>query len=106
MFRDDVVYLVCTLWEFDDIKQLSLHRMSRAVLTGKAAKRPDGFDLDAYIRNAHFDYPLGERALHLEALFEPATAQHLQETPLSADQTVTAWEDGRVLVTADRKSVV
>lgn len=99
--RAGVVYLVCTLWDYQDIRQLALHRMSRPRLLDERSSRRQGFDLKRYIEDEHgFAYPGTLRPIRLRALFTEDAAFHLYETPLSPDQRLTAQPDGRVLLTA------
>ena len=101
--RNAVTYLVCTLWEYKDIRIFSLHRMRKATLIDKKAAKPPGFNLDAYINSGAFGFPgdKGEiRKIRLKALFEPAAAYHLYELSLSPDQKLTEQPDGRVLLEA------
>ncbi len=85
--RGNLTYLVCTLWQYEDIRQLVLHRISHATRLDRPAKRPRGFDLDEYIRSGEFQYPEGPM-IRLEARFTKEAAAHLYETPLSTDQTL------------------
>jgi len=94
-----VIYLVCTLFDYDDVLQLVLHRMLEVDLLDEPAKRPDGFSLAAYIQAHHFDYPAGGE-IALNVLFTPSAGQHLQETPLSANQKLTQHADGRLRLQA------
>jgi predicted DNA-binding transcriptional regulator YafY len=96
IYRDGVTYLVCTLWEYSDIKQLALHRMqSVEPMTDIKARRLPGFDLDAYVaQEGAFLYPRqGGKAFQVELKFDADTAQHLVETPISADQTISCQGD-------------
>lgn len=97
--RGSLLYLVCTFWEYTDVRQLALHRVRWAVLTDLPVTRPDAFDLDAYIGGGAFQYPMGDN-IQLEAIFERGAAAHLYETPLSADQVIEAVGDDRVRVRA------
>jgi predicted DNA-binding transcriptional regulator YafY len=99
--REGVLYLVSTLWDYDDIKQLACHRMSTATMLEKPVKRLKGFDLDRYIRGqGEFAYPTGKGKVRLGALFDEAAAEHLYERPLADDQVLKERRDGRVLLTA------
>lgn len=100
VFRQSVVYLVATLWSYDDIKQLALHRFSAVEVTDTPARRPRGFDLDDYIRQGAFGYPASLDTIKLKVLFDAGTAHHLYETPLSTDQSLAPRDDGRVELTA------
>lgn len=62
--RGHVVYLVCTLFNFDDVRLLAMHRIRSAEVEEEAARRPKDFDLDAYIESGAWVSgevrPLGE----------------------------------------------
>ncbi len=98
--RDGVLYLVCTLWDYDDLKQLVLHRMSAAELLDAPAKKAPGFDLDGYIQSGAFAGLQGDGTLSLVARFAPGCALHLREAHLSEDQTLADEPDGWVRITA------
>lgn len=57
VFRDEVIYAVCTLKGREHVRQLPLHGLLTASLTEEASDRLAGFNLDAYVRN-YFDYPM------------------------------------------------
>ena len=100
IFQDRLVYLVGTLWDYDDPVLLLLHRMEAAAgLDKPVAPPPMGFDLQDYA-DRELKFPAGERSFRLEVLFDPAVVAHLTETPLSADQQLTPHKDGRVRVRA------
>jgi predicted DNA-binding transcriptional regulator YafY len=97
--RGNLLYLVCTLWDYHDIRQLALHRLATASLIDKLVTRPDAFDLDQYIQCGEFQYPVGP-PIQLKAKFWRGAAAHLIETPLSEDQVIQSLDAGHVLVTA------
>jgi hypothetical protein len=97
--RGNLLYLVCTLWDYEDIRQLALHRVLTATPTDKPVIKPDGFDLDRYIESGEFQYPVGPM-IQLKAQFARSAAAHLVETPLSEDQTIENLNADHVLVTA------
>lgn len=97
--RGPLLYLVCTLWNYQDIRQLALHRVVSAQITEKPITKPDGFDLDHYIEQGKFQYPIGPM-IQLKAKFSRTAAAHLIETPLSEDQTIEELDADHVLVTA------
>lgn len=97
--RGPVTYLIATAYHFSDVRQFALHRAwSAEVLDAPASKQP-GFSLDSYIESGALDFGGVER-IKLEALFDPQAALHLEESPLAADQTITATADGRMRVKA------
>lgn len=100
VFRQSVVYIVGTLWEYADIKQFALHRFSAAKIQDTDVTRPRHFDLDDYIKQNKFGYPTSAGEIRLKVLFDAKAAKHLYETPLSEDQTLALQRDGRVALTA------
>ena len=97
--RGPVMYLVCTLFDYEDVRQLALHRITDPVETGEPVKQPKGFDFRQYAEEAAPRY-LSRGPIRLVARFDGPAAEHLGETPLSLDQTWKDLPDGRVEVTA------
>jgi predicted DNA-binding transcriptional regulator YafY len=97
--RGNLLYLVCTLWDYSDIRQLALHRVVTANHTDKTVTKPDDFELDQYIEQGEFQYPVGPM-IQLKAKFDRTAAAHLYETPLSEDQTIEDFDADHVIVTA------
>ncbi|MEY2700792.1 MAG: hypothetical protein RIQ52_1547 [Pseudomonadota bacterium] len=107
VFRDGIIYLVATLHNYTDLKQLPLHRMLAAELTDQAVQPLPGFNLKRYV-SAYFDYPLhalpsrGDAEhptpenLTIEIAMHAIAAVHLKESPLGSDQTSEAMADGRI----------
>ena len=104
VFRHEIIYLVCTLWNYKDIKQMALHRFESAELSEELRKAPPDFNLDQYIGEEKFSYPVKDTPIKLQALFESRAAAHLFETPLSEDQTLTQKKEGKVLLNATVKN--
>jgi len=97
--RGALLYLVCTLWNYQDIRQLALHRIVSAAPTEKPVTKSDGIDLDSYIEQGEFQYPVGP-IIQLKAKFVRDAAAHLYETALSEDQKIENIDADHVLVTA------
>ncbi len=97
--RDQIHYLLATVLNFTDIRQLVLHRMNSARLLDEPAKEPSNFDLDDYIQQGGFDYASGQK-INLIARFEPYAAKALLETPLSSDQSHKTLENGDIEIHA------
>lgn len=97
--RGTLLYLVCTLWNYQDIRQLALHRVVNATPSEKIISTPEGFDLDRYIEQGEFQYPVGPM-IQFKAKFQLGAAAHLHETPLSEDQTIENLDADHVVVTA------
>lgn len=99
VLRGRVFYMLCTVREYSDVLQFAAHRFVEVALLDKPVNRPDGFDLDTYIQANSFDFPKG-KSIPLEVLFEKTLAVHIQETPLSKDQTVEPFGDAQVRIRA------
>jgi predicted DNA-binding transcriptional regulator YafY len=99
VLKDGITYLVCSMWDYPDIRLLTLHRMLQAQVLDKSAGIPDGFNLDDYIASGELDFAVGG-TIKLKVLFSKDAAFHLDERPLSDDQKIERQEDGRMLVTA------
>jgi predicted DNA-binding transcriptional regulator YafY len=102
VIRDQVIYLVATLWGYSDIKQLVLHRMSDIKLLDKTVKKIS-FNLDTYIQSGEFDYIEQDKSFRLKLLINKYIAKHLQETPLSEDQVIKKIDDSSSILTATVK---
>ncbi len=100
VFRDAVIYLICTLRDYDDIKQLVLHRIQTVQIMDKPCRKIKDFDIDQYIATGAFGYPVNEKNIKLNILFDAEVAIHLLETRLSTDQTIKQQSDGRILIEA------
>jgi predicted DNA-binding transcriptional regulator YafY len=99
--RMGVIYLICTLWNYGNIKQFALHRFTHAEILDDKAETPEGFSLNEYVsQDKEFSYTESKKPIVLEALFDKRTAGHLAETPLSEDQTLSETDDGRMLLNA------
>ena len=103
VLNEQLITLVCTVGNYQrlkDVRQLQLHRMTGAIRLDERIVAPEAFNLDEYISGGAFSYSVGEGNIELKALFEQDAAIHLEETPLSVNQRLTAQENGEVLVEA------
>ena len=99
--RDQVIYLVCTLREYQDVKQLVLGRMKSAQLLDTPAKDLDGFDLDQYIAEGEFGMPLETgKTIKLVVDFDRPVAITFIERPLEANQKVQEIDEKTIRLTA------
>lgn len=97
--RGSVLYLICTIKTYADIRILVLHRVQSAVLMDSPCLHPPGFDLDSYLAGGAFGWGEGT-SIRLVALFSQEAGKHLYETPMSADQEISIDPDGYLRVTA------
>lgn len=94
-----LIYLVCMLSDYDDVRTLALHRIQQAHLIDEPVRKKPGFDLDNFIASGEFGFRTGEPIV-LRATFQRAVGEHLFETPLSFDQVLEVAEDGTLALTA------
>lgn len=94
IFKDSAVYLVATLWDYPDVKQLATHRFQEATLLEKTATVPNGFTLDNYIAEGEFDYPtVSGHTINITLNIQPWLNKQLTETPLSQNQHITPKDE-------------
>lgn len=86
--RGSMLYLVGTLDEYGDVRQLALHRLTDVSWCIEPRTKPKGFDFREYA-SGHGARLLASGMIQLVCRFETAAAEHLRESPLSVDQS---WE--------------
>jgi predicted DNA-binding transcriptional regulator YafY len=87
--------LVCSFWDYDNVNQMLLHRMNKAEVLDKTAKRRRGFDLDTFIAEGQLGFRRGDKPLKLVMLVDSRLAVSLHEAPIAADQVLkTNREEG------------
>jgi len=97
--RMGVIYLICTLWDYKDIKQFALHRFTDVTFSDVPLNINNKFSLQHYIENdQQFSYPIQKGKIDLKVLFDAEMASHLAETPLTKYQQLTLQDDGRILL--------
>jgi predicted DNA-binding transcriptional regulator YafY len=97
--RGQMIYLVCKFSNYEDIRTLALHRFRSAEMLDAPCMRPAGFSLDTHIASGAFGFG-GVEPIRLEAIFKRSAGNHLYETPLSLDQTITIEDDDHLKLTA------
>ncbi len=96
-----LLYLVCTINDHSDTRQLAVHRITEAACLDEPAHRPPGFELRDYVEQSQaFAYPRTGRQLELVLAVTPGVAAHLDECPLSEHQRMENGADGRSVVRA------
>ena len=101
VFVDNVAYLVCTFWDYEDLRQIALHRIETALLLDETAERPDDFELQTYIDDGHLGLLQSDETIHLKCFFDSTVAKHLEESPINKSQSLTLQKDGRILLEVD-----
>ncbi len=99
VLKDGLFYLVCSMWDYPDIRLLTLHRMQAASVLDIPCAAPNAFDLDDYIASGELDFAVGD-TINLKAWISSDMAIHLQERPLHADQTIVETDDSRIVLNA------
>lgn len=95
--RGQIVYLYCRIRDYQNTRILAMHRIASARLLDEPAVAPEGFDLDDKIAKGVWSFGEDEQ-ISLCCRFYDGKGEHLQETPLSADQQITlAADDPRQL---------
>src|SRR5690606_7364648 len=74
--RGPVMYLVCTLFDYGDVRQLALHRLSDPVAMPEPSRTPEGFDFQEYVREIAPAY-LPRGTIRLVARIDAPAAEHL-----------------------------
>jgi len=97
--RGPVTYLVCTLFNYKDVLLLAFHRILSAIVLEESSNYPKDFKLDEYLASGALNFGRGDE-VNLELIFAKDAAEHLHETPLSADQQIEPLDADRVRVTA------
>ena len=93
---DNVAYLVCTLWSYQDIRQLALHRFVRAEKSHTDLIPSPDFNLQEYSQQGGFLFPIEEHDNEIALVIKVPKwiAGYLQELSLSNDQQIIDCEDG------------
>ncbi len=99
ILKGQIHYLVCCLFDYFDVRQLAVHRMTHTRVSDAPSRTPPGFDFTQFAERAS-KYEQ-EGLIRLVVRFTPDAAEHLRETSLSRDQHITDLpEINRVEVTA------
>ena len=96
--RGAVLYLHARIGNYPDARNLPLHRIERALELDEAAEPPANHDVDWKLTNGIWHFGPGA-SVDVKLRFSREAGEHLFETPLSADQTITE-EGGALLVAA------
>jgi predicted DNA-binding transcriptional regulator YafY len=89
------------LRDYQDPRYLAIHRIDAAQVLDRAAQRPKGFDIDAFITQ-EFGIRLGTKPLQLVLKVRGTLAAYLAETPIAPGQKIKPlagdWREVRVKV--------
>lgn len=97
--RGALTYLYCRMDGRDGLRTLALHRIQSAGMLDEMADIPPGFSIDEAIAQGEFGFGTGEE-IALEAVFYNGAGDHLFETPMVHEQSLTELKDGSVKLVA------
>ena len=102
VFKYNVIYLVATIFDYADVKQLALHRFKDAELSDRIVSAPEWFSLVNYIAQGRFDYPVNNNLedITLKLKVNRFIKQMLVETPLCLNQRISVLDDEHYLIEA------
>lgn len=85
------LYVLCRFYEFDDVRITALHRYQSVELLDESVRPFPEFNIDDYLDSGAMQWVLpDQQRLELKLRISPWLSQHLAETPLSANQLLTA----------------
>lgn len=97
--KDGVYYLIGRYADEELSRQFRIDRISNAIMREESFSYPENFRLVDYMDDGFFNYPNGG-AIRLVARMHRTPARHLQDTPLSPDQTIESVDENWIRLTA------
>lgn len=97
--RGAVTYLYCRMDGREGLRTLALHRIQSAGMRDEKADIPPGFSIDEAIAQGEFGFGSGGE-ITLVAIFYNGAGDHLYETPIAREQTLTELDGGAVKLVA------
>ncbi len=82
------IYLVCTFWNYAEVRQLALHRIKSTNVMDEPSNSIDGFCLEDYAYSGAFELQDSGKKVKVKLKFFNNTVNHLHETPLCDDQII------------------
>lgn len=90
-----VLYLVATAFDYEDIRLYAVHRLESVQISTQAIRSPEGYSVDETLKEGILQFGEG-RSIKLKAKLSHALATYLSETPISVDQEIQykkeAWQ--------------
>ncbi len=97
VIRGPISYVLATIGEHKDIRQLALHRFQTVSQSAQQYRPSPGFSIQSYVQEGNFGYPINTKPVQLIADINADLAWKLAETPVSEDQQLSeADAQGRV----------
>lgn len=98
--RDSTIYLVGRIRDYDDVRILAVHRITKATILERQAIIQPSFAIDDYLEENSFQITNGSGSISLQLAITPPLARFFAETPVSADQGIRETPDGNHVLTA------
>ncbi len=98
--RDQLVYLVCTVKDYEAPRLLAIHRIQSARLLETSVRPSPNIDIDGIVHKA-LSIPRGDKTIKLQLIVSSLIEKYLQEAPLSRRQTIVRYDDTSSLISAD-----
>jgi predicted DNA-binding transcriptional regulator YafY len=99
VMREGVIYLLMTIEPYSDLRHIVAHRIRSVSVIDEPVSEPEGFDLDDYIQSGAFSY-VETGPVELVIRLQAYAAEHILESPISADQSHRTLSDGRIEIAA------
>lgn len=97
--RGAITYLVCTVFDYQDVLLFAVHRMIDATILDDKVEPLDGFDIDDYINKGHLDFG-GGNSIVLKLWVSKTLGRSLRESPLSSDMQMAESDSEGYKITA------
>tara|TARA_R100001230_G_C5688338_1_gene199497 strand:+ start:844 stop:1887 length:1044 start_codon:yes stop_codon:yes gene_type:complete len=88
--RGSISYVLATIDEYQDVRQLVLHRFQDIQQSEKLYRPAPDFSVQDYIEKGEFGYLIDQTPIQLIADINEDMAKKLAETPISRDQQLSA----------------
>ncbi|MEB3766340.1 WYL domain-containing protein [Acinetobacter sp. MD2] len=99
-----IIYLICTRSDGSDVQTFALHRFKAASLSNQRALHPVNFDIDRYIDAGGLGFRIDSHKpselVQLKLTMHDYDAQTFYESQLSQDQTITAFGQQQIEISA------
>ncbi|WP_415900546.1 helix-turn-helix transcriptional regulator [Neptuniibacter sp. QD48_11] len=92
LVREPIIYLVCTFWDYEDVRQIPLHRICQAEVLDETAVIDSDFKVAEFVRSSDQDIVLNDE-IKLVAKLSPVQGEYLLESPLSDSQEITKGDE-------------
>lgn len=101
VYSGQLLYLIATVFSYEQVRQFALHRFSSVVMGAEPARLPKKFDIDDYIASGAMGFG-SPHPITLKARITENLARYLKETPLSRKQEITI-QNGAIFLQAEVK---